>query len=397
VTAYLRILRTPRFAWLLAASIVGRLPIGINGLAMILFLREETGSFALPGAVAGGLVLGTGLAAPVNGRLVDRLGSRVLVPIATGHAIGILSLLGLGLAGAPGAALIAMAIVTGTLFPPSPSLLRASYPVLLRRTPELVPAAYALDSTLLQLTFVTAPLLVALIVLLLAPPAALVLSAALAIIGTTAFVAFLPDEIKHGEPSPEGHGWLGALRAPGIQTLVMTMLPLGFAFGAIEVALPAFGDEQGHPELGAVLIAVWSFAAAVGGFTLGVRKRRASLADVHRRLTLAVPFTFAPLLLASSTELMLLLLIPAGLFTAPVIATRNELAQAAAPVGSKTEALTWPLTALVGGVALGAATGGQLIDASGWRAAIAAAVAGAAIAALISVLRRASLRAVVGV
>jgi predicted MFS family arabinose efflux permease len=290
-----------------------------------------------------------------------------------------------------------MAIVTGTLFPPSPSLLRASYPVLLRRTPELVPAAYALDSTLLQLTFVTAPLLVALIVLLLAPPAALVLSAALAIIGTTAFVAFLPDEIKHGEPSPEGHGWLGALRAPGIQTLVMTMLPLGFAFGAIEVALPAFGDEQGHPELGAVLIAVWSFAAAVGGFTLGVRKRRASLADVHRRLTLAVPFTFAPLLLASSTELMLLLLIPAGLFTAPVIATRNELAQAAAPVGSKTEALTWPLTALVGGVALGAATGGQLIDASGWRAAIAAAVAGAAIAALISVLRRASLRAVVGV
>lgn len=395
MNAYLRIIRTPRMGALLFSSLIGRLPIGINGLAMILFLQQETGSFTVPGAVAGGLVLGTGVAAPLMGRLVDRLGAKVLVPIAFGHAAGILSLLGLGLAGAPAVALVAMAIVTGSLFPPNAPMLRGRYPALLRDTPELIPVAFALDSVLLELTFVTAPLLVALLVLLLGPPAALVLSAALAIAGTVMFVAFLPAELKGGEASPAGHGWLGALRSPAIQTLVLTMLPLGFGFGALEVALPAFGEEQGRTELGAILIAVWSLGSAIGGFTFGVRARRAPLADVHRRLTLAVPFSFALLLLATSPVVMFLLLIPAGLFIAPVIATRNELAQAAAPAGTKTEALTWPMTALVGGLSLGAASGGALIDASGWRAAVTAGVIAAALAALVALLRRASLRAVV--
>jgi MFS family permease len=183
VTTYLRILRKPGIAALLAASLVARLPIGINGLAMILFLREETGSFAVPGAVAGGLVLGTGLAAPFMGRLVDRLGAKVLLPIALGHAAGVLSLLGLGLASAPAAALVATAVVTGALFPPNPSLLRAGFPTLLRDEPALIPSAYALDSVILELTFVTAPLLVALIVIVVGPAAALVVSAALAVTG----------------------------------------------------------------------------------------------------------------------------------------------------------------------------------------------------------------------
>ena len=394
---YLRILRRPGIGALLVSTLIARLPIGINGLALILFLREETGSFAVPGAVAGGLVLGTGLAAPFMGRFVDRLGAWVLLPIAAGHATGVLGLLGLGLAGAPPMALVVVAVLTGAAFPPNPSVLRARFPSLLDDEPDLVQSAYALDSVLLELTFVTAPLLVALIVLLVGPAAALVVSAVLVLAGTAAFVALLPASVSAGEEPEIDHGFLGVLRTPGIQTLVMTMLPLGFAFGALEVALPAFGDAEGRAELGALLIAVWSLGSAVGGFAFGVRPRTAPLADVHRRLTLALPFAFAPLLLASSPVLMALLLIPAGLFIAPVIATRNELAQAAAPPGTRTEALTWPLTALVGGISLGAAIGGALIDESGWRAAVAAAVVGSAVAGGVALARRASLnRAVAG-
>ncbi len=58
--SYLAVLRAGRLGWLELATLVGRLPIGINGLAVVLFLRAETGSFAIPGAVAGGLALGTG-------------------------------------------------------------------------------------------------------------------------------------------------------------------------------------------------------------------------------------------------------------------------------------------------------------------------------------------------
>ena len=66
---------------------------------------------------------------------------------------------------------------------------------------------------------------------------------------------------------------------------------------------------------------------------------------------------------------MALLVIPAGIFIAPLLATRNELAGLVAPPGTETEAYTWPLTAIVAGIAGGAALAGVLVDAAGWRTA----------------------------
>ena len=52
---------------------------------------------------------------------------------------------------------------------------------------------------------------------------------------------------------------------------------------------------------------------------------------------------------------MALLVIPAGCCIAPLLATRNELVGGVAPPGMRTEAYTWPITAFVGGIAIGAA------------------------------------------
>ena len=394
MTTYLRILRYPGIAALMTSVLVARLPVGINGLAMVLFLRAETGSFSVPGAVAGALALGLGAGAPFMGRLVDRAGTRILLPLAAGHAAGVLSLLGLGAAGAPAAALVAVALVTGALFPPNPAVMRARFPWLLRRDPELIPGAYALDSVLLELTFVTAPLVTAALVALLEPAAALVFSACAVLAGTLIFLAALPSDHDPEERS-EQHGFWGVLRTPGIQTLVMTMLPVGFAIGVLEVVLPAFGDEQGSASWGGVLLATWSLGSAVGGFAYGLRARRSSLPDSHLRLTLVLPLALVPMLLAPSVAWMAILVIPAGLFIAPMIATRNELAHQAAPPGTKTEALTWPVTALVSGISFGAAAGGLLIDESGWRTAVVAAIIAAAAAGLVALARRGTLRAVV--
>ena len=88
-----------------------------------------------------------------------------------------------------------------------------------------------------------------------------------------------------------------------------------------------------------------------------------------------------------------MMLIPAGVLIAPIIATRNELASESAPPGTKTEALTWPLTALVAGLSSGIALGGVLIDAGGWHASILAAIVGATAGAAIATARRGTLRA----
>jgi hypothetical protein len=101
----------------------------------------------------------------------------------------------------------------------------------------------------------------------------------------------------------------------------------------------------------------------------------------------------AVLALAGSPLQMCVLVVLAGVPIAPLIATRNELAGAVAVPGSETEAYTWPLTALVSGVALGAAVAGALADGPGWRAAVGAAVAAAALGAVVSVVRRRTLSA----
>jgi MFS family permease len=374
---------------LLGASLLARLPLGIEGLALVLFLREETGSFAVAGAAAGVLALGEAVGSPLTARLVDRAGPRVMLALGAVHGAGLIAMLVLGSAGTPSALVLAAAFVTGMTFPPTSAVLRAMYP---RLAPDHVQGAYALDSVLTESIFVVGPLLTGLLVALVAPGAALVLGAAAVVVGTAAFVAALPAPGEPPEPcARDARDWLGALRAPGVRTLVGAMLPVGFAFGALEVALPAFADSHGRPELAGALIAIWAGASAVGGLVYGARTRRSPLTRVHLRLALLLPLGFLAMAAAGSVLAMALLVIPAGVVLAPLIATRNELTGNVAPEGFETEAFTWPVTALVAGFALGAAVAGGLVETSGWQLAVFAAAGAAALGAAFTVSRRATL------
>jgi MFS family permease len=386
MNAYARILRAPHMRPLFLSMLLTRLPLGLNSLATVLFLRERTGSFAVAGAAAGGLALGNAVGAPLNARLVDRHGSRMLVVLAIGHAAGLLTLLGLGETGAAAPLLVLDAVATGVCLPPVSSVLRALYPRLL--TGALVRPAYALDSVLTETIFIAGPLLIAALVALLGPEAALVVSAAAVTSGATLFLAALPVRSRGGA-RPRSR--LGALRAPGIRTLLFSMLPVGFGFGALEVAIPAFASAHGRPGFSGVLIAIWSIASAGGGLVYGARPGDAVLARVHVGVALLLPLSFVPLALAGAVWTMALLVIPAGALIAPLIASRNELAGVVAPPDAETEAFTWPLTALVGGVALGAAAAGAVVEASGWRAAVLVAAGAAALGAAVALARRATL------
>jgi MFS family permease len=389
---YLEILRTPHVARLFAASLLARLPMGINGLAIVLLLRAETGAFGTAGATAGALALASGLGAPLTARAVDAHGSRVLLLLAFVSATGPVALVVLAPAGAPAVALVAAAVVAGGAFPPTSSVLRARYPSLFAGRPALLQGAFALDSVLTEAIFTAGPLLTAILVVVFAPAAALVVSAAALVAGTAAMVSALPREDKRDAPGP-APGRLGALAVPGIRTLVGSMLPVGFAFGALEVALPAFADAEGRPEIAGVLIAIWSLGSMAGGLAYGARPRRGSLARVHLRVALLLPLSFLPLALATSPAVMALLVVPAGVLIAPLIATRNELAGVVAPDGAQTEAYTWPLTALVAGIAVGAATAGALVDATSWQAPVLAAAVAASAGAAVSAGRRSTLAA----
>ena len=392
MSVYARILREPGVAMIVFATILGRLPIGISGLAILLYVQEVTGSFAAAGICAGALALGSALGAPLLGRLVDWRGERALLPLAFVHAAGLILVWVLGAADAPTAALAAASLAAGTTLPPVSSVLRSRWPLLLAERPELVPSAFALDSVLIELIFVTGPLLTTVIVATVGPEFALLVSAAAVLTGTSMLLAGL-----HGRDRPEGpeagsrRFGLGALAAPGLRTLVLASLPVGFSLGTIEVVLPAFSAEEGAKELSGVLLAVWSGASGVAGLIYGAWPTRGSLEEVHLRFAFALPLACAVLFAASSPLTMAALAIVAGLPIAPLIASRNQLVERVAPRGTATEAFTWPLTALVAGVALGAAIGGTLVEHYSWPAALTASVAVSVAGALLLFVRRGTL------
>ena len=124
--SYLDIVRAPRVGVLIAAVLLGRLPFAINALAVLLYAREVTGSFAGAGLVSGALALGSAFGAPLQGRLVDLRGESMLLVLAGVHGAALISIWVLGEAGAPVAALMAAAIVGGLAFPPpAPSFAHA--------------------------------------------------------------------------------------------------------------------------------------------------------------------------------------------------------------------------------------------------------------------------------
>jgi hypothetical protein len=290
----------------------------------------------------------------------------------------------------PAGVLVAAATLTGFLMPPVANVLRTLYPRLVGE--QLLRGAFALDSVLTESIFIAGPLLIAALVALIGPSAALVLSAGAVASGVTLFLAALPGEEAGGlRTGRRSSSRLGALRSRGIRTLLFSMLPVGFAFGALEVALPAFADDHGQPELSGVLIAVWSVASAVGGLVYGALAGEMKLSRVHVSVAVLLPLSFLPLALAGPVWTMALLVVPAGLGIAPLIASRNELAGLVAPADSETEAYAWPVTALVGGVSLGAASAGAIVEASGWREAVLCGAAAAALGALISLARRGTL------
>jgi hypothetical protein len=255
-----------------------------------------------------------------------------------------------------------------------------------------MPGAYALDSVLIEVIFVIGPLITTALVATVGPEYALIVSAVCVLAGTAMLLAALAGKPRPGPVESRGRVLgLGALAAPGVRTLALASFPVGFAFGSIEVVLPAFSEAEGSRESAGLLIAVWAAAGAAAGLAYGTLARPDRLLDEHLRLALVLPLGCLVLLAATSPPTMAALVIFAGAPVAPLVASRNRLVERVSLDGTATEAFTWPLTALVSGVSLGASAAGALVEAYSWSAGVVAAVAMSAMGAGFIVLRRGTL------
>lgn len=374
------VLRAPGFAWLFSASMLGRIPMFATGLVLVLRTRELTGSFASGGLVAGISAAAVCVSSPVLGRLVDRRGQVLVLSACAALSTAGLLLLGLLPDGVSLVWPVVCALMTGFGFPPLGACLRAALPALLPDR-DRRHAAFALESAATEVTYVIAPLLVALSIALGGPQTAAFVAAALGPLGVAAFVAHPAVRSWRPEHDGERHAG-GALRGPGVRSVVLIFGLVGIAFGAVEVAVPASADAG----LAGVLLSLWGAGSLAGGL---LAARAPAPADGRRRLRrLLVALAAGHLLLIPATGLVALaLLLPAaGLAIAPTFACTFALVEDLAPAGTLTEAYTWLSSGITAGIAVGAALAGGLAEHQSPSAAFAlaagAAAAGAALAAL---------------
>lgn len=384
------VLRGPGVPTLVVAGLVGRLPMGMMPFAVVVMLRDADRSYAAAGAV---VALNSGalaLSMPVLGRLVDRLGqARVLLPATALFLAATVALVALTAAGAATPLLALCSVVSGAALPPLGACVRTLWPTVLP-SPDLRDTAFALEAILQELIFVAGPLLVVVLVALHSPSAAVLAAGALGAAGTVVFVSTEASRRWRGEVR-ERRGLTAALQPPGVRTVLLSSVAMGVAFGAVEVAMPAFAEERGARAAGGIALACFSLGSLLGGLAVGSRRSggRPSALFIGALVALAL-FLFPPLL-AGSLPVMCVLMLLAGLPIAPAFAGAYALVDDLASPGTATEAFAWLSTAIVAGLAIGTGLGGDAIERVGVSGALGLSAA-AGLVALVSVtLRRRSL------
>ncbi|MGX7823469.1 MFS transporter [Actinokineospora sp. 24-640] len=388
LTDYRAALTTPGARGPVLASLVGRLPIAMVGLSLLLYVQAKTGSFAIAGLVSAGTLVGVAMGSVAQGRLMDRVGPTrpLLVTVVLFAAFVSLGVL-LVEAAAPTMVLVAVGFGIGSTEPMIGSASRAMWTRLVPPGPART-AAFTYEAISMEVFFIVGPALSG--VLVAAPWAGtgVVAGAACMIVGGVAF-ALMPTIRRYRPPATTGRrSMLGALTSPGMKTVAIAAAGFGVTIGFVEVAVPAAATQAGNAPAGGLLLGLWSVSSVIFGVYYGTRPWPRPL---HLRL---------PVLLAGFSLLLVLLVIPTsliglgvallavGTLVTPQATAHSAALELVAPPGTITEAFGWVITSVTLGLALGQSVSGQLVEHVGvWASYLAAAGAGLLIA-LVVWLRR---------
>lgn len=184
---------------LFATSIIARLPEGMLTIGILVHTHHLTGSFAAAGVITGVYAVGLGVGGPLLGTLVDRRGQTSTLLVSASIAATLLAAIAVLPTGSPLSVLVALAAGIGLATPPVDACLRTQLPALLT-DPSAVRSAYALEASVIELTYVFGPPLALLIGALWSTGAALAI-AGIVLLAATAAYAVQPAS-RSWRPAP---------------------------------------------------------------------------------------------------------------------------------------------------------------------------------------------------
>jgi hypothetical protein len=262
--------------------------------------------------------------------------------------------------------------------------------------PDRLHTAFALESTLDELTFVIGPVAATALSVGVHPAAGLVAPIVLSLVGAKLFY-----DQRETEPPPhprvvtEDSGALWRrmiLLVPGVAAVVAVNVLIGSMFGSIDVSVVAAATSWDARSAAGVILAMFSAASGVAGFWFGSRTW-SGLASKRFLVGVLAMFVAAALLpLANTVVLLAAIGALFGATVAPTLITANTVLEKLVPGSRLTEGLSWMGTGLGIGVSIGSSVAGNLIDNAGYHSGLLAVAVFGAVAAVVAALSHKTVR-----
>ena len=358
---YREIFRAPGAKGFSAAGFFARLPIAMAPIGIVAMLSQTHGEYWLAGAVSATFALTNAAVSPQISRLVDRKGqSKVLIPATIVSVIAFAALIIATNQKWPAWTLFLSAFLAAAM-PSIPAMMRARWTEIFRDRPELN-TAFAFESAADELVYISGASLSVGLAVSLFPEAGMMISTTFLALGTFAFLLQRSTEPKV-RPVESGRRQRSAISLRPVQIITLALIFVGSTFATAEVSAVAITKELGQPEAASLVIGVYAIGSFVVGLILGALNPKMPL---QRQLLIAVSvlaLTALPLLAAStSVALLAFAVFLSGVAISPIFITSFGLIERRVPETMLTEGVTWVMTGIGIGMALGAFISGWVID-----------------------------------
>ncbi|HWV22912.1 MAG TPA: MFS transporter [Thermomicrobiales bacterium] len=382
---YRSLFEGPGTATFFIATFLGRIPVAMRGLGVVLLIQLLTGSFSLAGVVGATQTLVAAFASPRLGRFADRYGERtLLIWSAILHVVGMTWLIIAAYLAPNPIMLMIGAALTGASSMPFGSLSRARWVERIGKGRRLE-KAYALESMADEMGFIIGPTMVVPLSVSVNAAAGLVVSLLMTILASAILVAQNKPEtnVRMAPRSVTTVEGASVVTIPGIQVLMASLLFLGIIFGAVEIVMVAFAEHLNQPNSASIMAAVFAAGSFIGAAIYGGVTWHS---PVDKRYKIAIwwmALGTVPILLANTVLAMSLAVFITGLAISPGMIAANTVVEHLSPPKMLTEAFSWLGSAIATGAAGGSIIAGFVLDHIGIRGGQAVGVVGGVLTSLV--------------
>lgn len=356
---YGEIFRVPGAKGFAAAAFIARLPIAMAPIGIVAMLSQARGEYWLAGAVSATFALTNAFAAPQISRWIDRLGqTTVATPTTIVSVVAFITLLIATHYDWPSWTLFVSAFLAAAM-PSVPAMVRARWTEKFRDRPELN-TAFAFESVADELVYIAGASLSVGLSVALFPEAGMLASTLLLAFGMAAFILQRSSEpqirqLEHGSGS-------SAIMLRPVQIITLALMFVGSIFATAEVSAVAITKELGQPTAASLVIGVYAVGSFVVGLIVGALNLQAPKQRLLAISVAIVALTTLPLLVANTVPLLALAVFASGVAISPTFIMAFGLIERRVPEAMLTEGITWVMTGIGIGMALGAFVAGWVVD-----------------------------------